>query len=44
MINNMVLYLLLHLRLQLCQLTFHDTLHQRLLVYQETHIIADELL
>ena len=39
----MVFDSLFHLGLQFCQPTLDDTLHQRLLIDQETHVIADEL-
>ncbi len=39
----MAFYSLFHLGLQFCQPSFDDTFHQRLLIDQETHVIADEL-
>ncbi len=35
---------LFHLGLQFCQLSLDDTLHQCLLINQETQVIADELM
>ena len=40
----MVLNSLFHLGQAFSQLPFNDMFHQRLLVNQETHVIADELL
>ena len=40
----MVYQSLFHLWQAFSQSTFNDTLHQCLLIYQETHIVADELL
>ena len=40
----MVYQSLFHLRQAFGQSTFNDTLHQCLLIYQEAHIVADELL
>lgn len=40
----MVYYILLHLWQTFCQPPLYDTLHQSLLIDQETHIVADELL
>ena len=39
----MVFDSLFHLGLQFCQPSLDDTLHQCLLIDQETHVIADEL-
>ena len=39
----MVFDSLFHLRLQLFKPSLYDTLHQGLLIDQETHVIADEL-
>ncbi len=40
----MVFYSLFQLWQAFGQPSLNDMLHQRLLIYQETHVIADELL
>ena len=40
----MVLYFLFQLGQTFCQLLLNDTLHQGLLIDQETHVVANELL
>lgn len=44
MVYNMVYYSLFHMWQMFGQSPFNNTLHQSLLIYQETHVVADELL